>query len=56
VLWAPCGEDGDDRRLLRNLADRVTDVVTGFDELAIAERQQRIERELAGLSRRRAAR
>ena len=46
-------EDGDDRRRLRGLADRVTDIVTGFDELGIAERQERIERELAQLSRRR---
>ena len=50
VLWAPREENGDDRRRLRELASRVTDIVTGFDELAIAERQERIERELARLS------
>ena len=52
VLWAPRQDNDDDRRRLRALADRVTDIVTGFDELAIAERQTRIERELAGLSSR----
>ena len=49
VLRVPLEENGDDRLRLRALADRVTDVVTGFDELAIAERQERIEKELAGL-------
>ncbi|MDD9981109.1 MAG: aromatic ring-hydroxylating dioxygenase subunit alpha, partial [Gammaproteobacteria bacterium] len=53
VLWAPREENGDDRRRLRGLADRVTDIVTGFDELAIDERQERIESELAKLSCRR---
>ena len=49
VLWAP-RDDGDDRRRLRELAARVTDIVTGYDELGVAERQERIERELATLS------
>ena len=50
VLWVPREENGDDRLRLRELADRVTDIVTGFDELATDERQARIERELANLS------
>ena len=53
VLRVPREEDGDDRLRLRELAERVTDIVTGFDELGIAERQARIESELAGLSCRR---
>ena len=50
VLRVPPARNGDDRRCMRELADRVTDIVTGFDELAVVERQERIERELARLS------
>ena len=50
VLRMPREENGDDRRRLRELAERVTDIVTGFDELGIAERQERIERELSELA------
>ena len=52
VLRIPASAERDDNALLAALADEVTDLVTGFDELAITTRQSRIEQELSALAER----